>query len=77
MEEYFGKLRIDSPNLTINGHDAKIVITKHKGEKWSTALYVSDDKKVYQIVSSKRLEGRVREDFIELAGNLMTVDDGS
>lgn len=71
VEQSRGELVIDEPNISIVGYEAKIVITKQKGSKWSTTIYVGDEEYFYRIESNQRLSGNSRDNFEKFVEDLI------
>lgn len=74
FEQALGSLSLDEPNVDVAGHDGKLAVSKHRGEKWSTTLYFSDGTYVYRLESDRRLSDRASGDFILLADQILSSD---
>lgn len=72
IEQSRGTLEIDGPNLEISGNDAKFVIRKLRGDKWSTSIFVADGEFVYRLESNRRLAGNDLENFIGVTEEIIS-----
>lgn len=71
VDEGFGAMNLDQPNLVLSGFDAKVVHSKHGRGSWSTTIYAGNSEKVFIIESNANLRGATLEKFVSFAEELV------
>lgn len=71
VEQGVGRMVLDEPNLRLAGHDAKVVVTRHKGDKWATTIYASDASHIYRLEANRLLEGSELDAFVDYAEQML------
>ena len=64
-------MQLEEPNLTIAGNEAKVVVTRHKNEKWATTVYASGRSHIFRVEANRRLEGSELDAFVEFVERIV------
>lgn len=71
LEQRKGDMVFDEPNLDIDGHDAKLVVSKHKGAKWATTVFADYKGDLFRIQANRRLTGPSLDSFLEFCEQII------
>ena len=59
------------PNLTIAGHDGTVTWEKHDTGAWTTTVSGFNGRKVFHVSVETKLDGHLRDQFVEMARTII------
>lgn len=63
---------LESPNTKVNGHPATVTHLRYQGDRWATAVYVAAGKRFFVVEADRKLVGKQRDVFLEMARTLVS-----